>query len=200
MRKFAATLCLLSIVMPPAFAEDGPTPIEKSEPTPITWKSIELTKAGELHGQMLNESGKPLVHQEIRVLQKNAQQTLLTDDNGRFVCRNLKSGACAVEHGDNGYALRIWRNGMAPPNALKNFALVAGQGDIARGNMPIPFPIPLPPIVLPAFPHAGLGGGTFAGGGIGAGVGSVGTAILGAGAIAGGFVAINEAQDDDDAS
>jgi len=206
MRPLSIALSLLIIGNPVLLAEDGPTPIQKQESAQITWKNVELSKTGEMHGQLMDEAGRPLARREVRVMQQNKTQTVLTDDQGRFVCGKLTSGACAVEHGNNGYALRIWRHGIAPPKSLQSFALIAGQGDVARGNMslPLPFPIPLPPIILPAFPHGGglhggFAGGGFAGGGFAGG--SIGTTILAAGAIAGGFVAISEAQgDDDDAS
>lgn len=98
---------------------------------------LELMSGGVLAGQVLDNSGQPLIGQTI-VVQRSGREPInaRSDHEGRFLLSGMSSGICKIECGDNAIACRCWSPHTAPPVASKELLLVAGE-TVERGQRPI---------------------------------------------------------------
>ena len=136
--KIAAILLALpGIVLPQyqVFANEQKAPpfrVKLLKPNSIL--DAKLDKDGAFSGRTIQHDGTPVVGAivVIRHGQTDVGQAV-TDDQGNFSVKNLKSGVYEVSSGATTGSYRFWTEGTAPPSAKPYGLLVLGQNG-ARGQ------------------------------------------------------------------
>ena len=93
-----------------------------------------LDKEGTFTGRAIEHDGTPVVGAVVvvRAAQTEVGQSI-TDEQGNFSVKNLKSGVYEVSSGATTGSYRFWTEGTAPPSAKPHGLLVLGQNG-ARGQ------------------------------------------------------------------
>lgn len=134
----AVGLATLGILLPPmrVLAEE---PNQPSRPTvryapANSILDVRLGKDGSFTGRTVNHEGIPVVGAKVVVKQGKVDlgQTV-TDQQGNFAFKNLKSGVYEVGSGATVGTYRIWSEKTAPPGAKPHSLLVLGENG-ARGQ------------------------------------------------------------------
>ena len=137
MRSRLTWMLLLALVFAPALSSPAVAQ-ETKRPQPLRLRNVELNKAGSLEGRLLNRDGKPLVDQVVTVRDQGDPSRVAlrvrTDQTGRFVIPELKSGMVVIETSRDTYAVRVWAHGTAPPKSLRNIALIKSGAQTLRGQ------------------------------------------------------------------
>jgi len=83
-------------------------------------------KAGTVHGQILNAQGIALDGTVVSIRQGNKEVArTITDKNGKFAAKNLRSGVYQVVAGNTQSVYRVWAEKIAPPSAKPSIAMVS---------------------------------------------------------------------------
>ena len=99
-----------------------------------TTLDVSLNKAGAFSGRAVDHSGSPIEGAKVVVKQGQVEVgQAVTDENGRFVVQNLKSGVYQVSSGPAQGTYRLWSEQTAPPSARTQGVIVLGE-DGARGQ------------------------------------------------------------------
>lgn len=97
---------------------------------------VELTKDGQLEGQVINADKESVKDAVISV--RTAKQEIgrsLSNESGQFSVKNMPSGTYYIVAGTGHGVYRLWKNGKAPKSARSSIRLVSdravirGQGD-----------------------------------------------------------------------
>lgn len=99
-------------------------------------RDVELTKEGSFHGQVLNakKEGSNGVVISIRHDRKEVKRAK-SDAQGRFAVTGLKPGIYYVVAGTGHGLYRVWKEGTAPPKALKTARIISDK-TLVRGLHP----------------------------------------------------------------
>lgn len=177
---FIWTLIASLTVMPTAVQASGPA---KSQSEALVLQNVELDKAGRVAGRLLDEAGRPLTGEVVKIRTKDNLQEVKTDSKGNFSLQCKNGGNCSIHAKGRNYACRLWRHATAPPKSLTSFTVVHTDGPIVRAQ------------------DCGEGCDDGFGGRMGRLGGVSGGQLLGLGLLAGAVVAIVIAvENDDDAS
>ncbi len=136
MRNHATWMLALTLVASPTL---GFGAASASASTKLQLQNVQLTSAGSLQGQLVTNAGQAVPNAKIMVrsqsdTQKISQQ-LTTDKDGRFQATSLKTGTLVLQTGEETYAMRVWKDGTAPPKSISTVALVQADGqEVVRGN------------------------------------------------------------------
>ena len=99
---------------------------------------LELDQHGRLLGFLVDTNGKPEALQKVTIRQgRKTIAVTKTDENGRFLVRDLRGGVYQIESDDQAALVRVWSNGTAPPKSKTAVLLVTGE--VKRGQGFIPF-------------------------------------------------------------
>ena len=140
MRTYITWMVIFAITTAPAVSSaDGITHRSAGQRNhaKLELRNVELTKSGELQGQVLNESGIPISGVAISVQSQQKARTIAktvrTGDEGRFVISGLRGGQCIFNVGSETFACRVWANNTAPPKSLSSVTIVP-SADVVLGN------------------------------------------------------------------
>lgn len=150
MRSKIVWTMVVSLVLPTMVnAGENPAPVIPRADS-IQLKNVELSAKGELVGQFVNKAGLPLVGRQLELQQRDVRKTVEIAEDGTFRIGNLNSGTVVFRSGKDVFGCRVWKNGTAPPKAVKSLALVSSD-EIVLGQLYIPTLLPLPrlPIHFP---------------------------------------------------
>ncbi|HIE97382.1 MAG TPA: carboxypeptidase regulatory-like domain-containing protein, partial [Fuerstia sp.] len=120
MKTFAANslaaLSVLAMSLPvQAFADTETT---KTAPS-VT--DVALSATGELHGQVVQSSGRPVSNAAVQVLHKGTViAEVKTDGTGRYAVKGLRSGLHVVKTSQGRHVCRFWTGQTAPAAAKKS--------------------------------------------------------------------------------
>ncbi|MCA9079220.1 MAG: carboxypeptidase regulatory-like domain-containing protein [Planctomycetaceae bacterium] len=121
-----ATAALL-LVPPPLLAADRPVATSAA-------KDISLTRDGQLQGRVLDSQGRPVEGASLRIRKGDQEQgQAITADQGEFRFAGMKSGLYVLEVAGQPHQLRLWSPQIAPPGAVNDLRLVAGDPTV-RGQ------------------------------------------------------------------
>jgi hypothetical protein len=126
---YAAFLSCWALVVPPRFVSAA-----SSAPHGLQAVDIALGQGGVFHGQLLNAQAVPLSGVDVAV--RNAQGDLaraVTDQQGKFVLRDVPAGVHQVILGSSLQVVRFWAPNAAPPSAKPALLVVAAE-DVVRGK------------------------------------------------------------------
>lgn len=100
---------------------------------------VALTEGGTLVGRVLDAQGIPLAKTKVEVINPQDQaMSVQTDEAGRFTVSGLSQGGMfRVSAAGNQRIYRVWMPGTAPPGAVSQVVIVAGQ-PIDRGQFTKP--------------------------------------------------------------
>lgn len=132
----AAGLATLGMMMPQGYllADSAPVkPITKASTTNRIF-DIALTEGGTFTGRVCDHSGKVVEGQKV-VLKQNDKvvDTTITNKDGVYSFKNLKSGVYSPVTGNTEGLFRVWSEKTAPPSAKQHALLVLGENG-ARGQ------------------------------------------------------------------
>src|SRR5262249_18734878 len=119
----------------PAVASDSRT----ASPAPKVQKKsslpdVVLTAGGTLSGRVVDHSGKALEGAKVTLRQdSNEMATTLTNKQGVYSFKGLKSGTYGISSGNTDGTFRVWSEKAAPPAAKEHALLVMGENG-ARGQ------------------------------------------------------------------
>ncbi|MEZ6128490.1 MAG: hypothetical protein R3C59_07390 [Planctomycetaceae bacterium] len=183
MRTSVITMLIFSLVVMPTALTNVQAAGQDAQ---VRLLNIELSSAGTVAAQLLDEHGRPQSKRTIEFRTATAAVQLQTNDNGVFMIKGSTGGNAAVIIDDQAYAFRMWAHGTAPPGALTTFNIVHANDPVVRGQ---------------GYDDCGEGCGEGYGGRRGRVGGISGGQWLGLGLLAAAVVAIVlVANDDDDAS
>ncbi|HEY0982774.1 carboxypeptidase-like regulatory domain-containing protein, partial [Schlesneria sp.] len=93
-----------------------------------------LTAGGTMTGRVCDHSGKVIEGAKVVLKQNNKEiaQTV-TNNEGTYSFKNLKSGIYQVGSGNTDGVFRVWSEKTAPPSAKEHALLVMGENG-ARGQ------------------------------------------------------------------
>lgn len=139
MRTYLTWVLVASVLTSPSLLQAGTSRTVSTQKARLI--NVELQADGSLPGQLLTDSGLAVTATGIKVHDqkdlKLVTNAVKTDEAGRFVINDLKSGSVVLSVGEASYACRVWQNGSAPPKSLTSVALVAGS-DVVRGQDCVP--------------------------------------------------------------
>jgi hypothetical protein len=98
-------------------------------------QDVVLGENGEMTGYVLDGQGKAIARTKVAV--RIGRQTVAettTDNDGRFLIPELRSGVCQIVHSDGVSVFRVWKNGTAPRNARSNALMIVGKKQIRGQN------------------------------------------------------------------
>ncbi len=135
MHKAAILGICISILTPSSLlAERQPAETES-----VALRNVELSSRAELNGQMVSPEGHPIGNAALVVTLNKVTHRVVTDENGRFVVKNLRGGQCVIHTADHEvFACRLWMHGTAPPNSIRSVAIVKQGDTIVRGQLGLP--------------------------------------------------------------
>ncbi|MDG1897841.1 MAG: carboxypeptidase-like regulatory domain-containing protein [Fuerstiella sp.] len=134
MRTFAgnslAAVAIMGIAIPVhAFAETNTGKIAAS----VT--DVALSANGELHGQVVQSSGRAVTNAVVRVSHKGSViAEVKTDRAGRYAVKGLRSGLHVVKTSKGQQVCRFWAKHTAPSAAKKSLVMSA-DSHVIRGQM-----------------------------------------------------------------
>lgn len=137
-KNVAITLATLGFLFPQlqVVASDhraAPTPTIRVSPNSIL--DVKLSKGGGvLTGRAVTHEGVPAVSVKVVVKKGDAEVgQSITDRDGNFAMKGLKSGVYQVASGATVGTYRVWTDKAAPPSAMPHCLLVMGENG-ARGQ------------------------------------------------------------------
>lgn len=93
-----------------------------------------LTEGGTMSGRVVDHTGKVLEGAKVTLKQNNkVVATTVTDKEGVYSFKNLKSGVYNPSSGNTEGVFRVWSKTSAPPSAKEHALLVMGENG-ARGQ------------------------------------------------------------------
>lgn len=139
MRTHATWMLALTLVASPTLSFGADSAASASAPTELQLQNVQLTSVGSLQGQLVTNSGQAVPNAKIAVRSQSdsqkVSQQLTTDKDGRFQTTSLKTGTLVLQAGEQTYAMRVWKEGTAPPKSISTVALVQADGqDIVRAQ------------------------------------------------------------------
>ncbi len=139
MRNHATWMLALTLVASPSLSFGANPAASTSAPTKLQLQNVQLTSAGSLQGQLVTNTGQAVPNAKIIVRspsdKQGVSQQLTTDKDGRFQATGLKTGTLVLQAGEETYAVRVWKDGTAPPKSISTVALVQANGqEVVRGN------------------------------------------------------------------
>jgi hypothetical protein len=133
----ALSLATLGVMVPQlqvmADVPQAKAPIEKATQVNRI-PDLRLTEGGTMTGRVCDHSGKVLEGAKVTLKQDNkVVATTVTNDEGLFSFKNLKSGVYHPVSGNTEGVFRCWTEKSAPPTAKEHALLVMGENG-ARGQ------------------------------------------------------------------
>ena len=107
-------------------------------------KNVELTKSGELRGQLVTSTGLAVPDNVVSLVVGDQKLNATTDAEGRFRFPGLTTGRAVLRVGEDTFACRLWANGIAPPGSISTIGLVASETSEIRGQSLVPAPLLAP--------------------------------------------------------
>ncbi len=111
----------------------------KTTKTAPSVTDVALSAKGELHGQVVQSSGRPVSNAAVQVLHKGTViAEVKTDGTGRYAVKGLRSGLHVVKTSQGRHVCRFWTGQTAPAAAKKSLVMsfdtnvVRGQNGAAR--------------------------------------------------------------------
>lgn len=135
MRTYLTWMLVVTVAAAPTLVQAQST--TPASPSNLQLKNVELSEDGQLHGQVLTQSGVggiATVNVHATRDGKTAAQALQTTETGEFTIKGLKTGTCVFTIGDDTFACRVWNHGMAPPKSLQAIAVVPTSGVVLGQN------------------------------------------------------------------
>jgi hypothetical protein len=125
-----AVLAIVGMAIPvQAFADTQAT---TSAPS-VT--DVALSATGELHGQVVQSSGRPVTNAAVQVSHKGRViAEIKTDGAGRYGVKGLRSGLHVVKTSEGQQVCRFWTNHTAPAAAKKSLVMSA-DSHVVRGQL-----------------------------------------------------------------
>lgn len=136
MRNTLTWMMVFTIAAAPTLVQAQNNSPAKSSSS-LQLRNVELSEDGQLHGQVLTESGVAGIGTVMVHGSKDGQtaaQAVATDEQGRFAVKGLKTGTCVFTVGDDTFACRVWNHGTAPPKSLQTIAVVPTSGVVLGQN------------------------------------------------------------------
>lgn len=110
------------------------TPAIAGEPVEIRSSDVALTAGGLLKGTVLSTAAYPLSGVAVDVLHDDRiVAKAMSNEQGEFSVKGLRSGAHVVKAGTTVQAVRLWGTDTAPPAAAENIAIVVDE-KVVRGQ------------------------------------------------------------------
>ncbi|MCP4788438.1 MAG: carboxypeptidase regulatory-like domain-containing protein [Fuerstiella sp.] len=139
MRNHATWMLALTLVASPTLSFGANPAASASAPTKLQLQNVQLTSVGSLQGQLVTNTGQAVPNAKIIVRSQSdsqkVSQQLTTDKDGRFQATSLKTGKLVLQADEETYAVRVWKDGTAPPKSISTVALVQADGqEVVRGN------------------------------------------------------------------
>ena len=97
-------------------------------------RNVELAQGGKIRGRVLDIHGRPVADTTVRISTKEGKRIATTNENGQFTLPGLRGGVWVVQVGEASYGARLWKQGTAPPKALKQFSVVNDPKFVVRGE------------------------------------------------------------------
>lgn len=132
----AVSLATLGLMVPQArLMADAPQPKAEAKKAAVTRiPDLALTKGGTMTGRVCDHSGKVLEGAKVTLKQNNkVVGTTVTDKDGVYSFKNLKTGIYHPVSGNTEGVFRVWSEKAAPPSAKEHALLVMGENG-ARGQ------------------------------------------------------------------
>lgn len=132
----AVCLATLGTVLPqaPAMAETQSARTAPKVQRKASLPDVVLTAGGTLSGRVVDHTGKVLEGAKVTLRQgDNELATTLTDKDGVYSFKGLKSGTYGLSSGNTDGTFRVWSEKAAPPSAKEHALLVMGENG-ARGQ------------------------------------------------------------------
>ena len=134
MRLFSANslaaLALVGITIPTqAFAG------EQTIKSAASVADVVLSASGELHGQVVQSSGRPVKNAVVQVSHKGSIiAEVKTDAEGRYAVKGVRTGLHTVKSSKSRQLCRFWTKHTAPAAARKSLVMSA-DSQVVRGQM-----------------------------------------------------------------
>lgn len=133
----AVGLATLGLVVPqaPAYADVAqPKPVTSKTTAATRIPDIVMTAPGTVSGRVCDHTGKVLEGAKVDLKQNNKTiATTMTDKDGIYSFKNVKSGMYQMSSGNTEGIFRVWNEKTAPPTAKGHALLVMGENG-ARGQ------------------------------------------------------------------
>ncbi|WP_010586865.1 carboxypeptidase-like regulatory domain-containing protein [Schlesneria paludicola] len=132
----AVALATIGIVVPQVSLLGGETTVAPRVRVvaPNSILDVKLSADGTISGRVINPNGERVVGAAVTAKQGAVEAgQSVTDEQGRFVLRNLKTGIYEVGTGNTVGHYRVWTEKSAPPSAMPHCLLVVGENG-ARGQ------------------------------------------------------------------
>lgn len=95
---------------------------------------VVLTSAGQLHGTVVGNDGKPLPNSIVKVLyQRSRVAEVRTNNHGKYTVGGLRTGVHTVQTDSNKQLCRFWSTDNAPPTARTSLVLSKDE-TVLRGQ------------------------------------------------------------------
>jgi hypothetical protein len=136
-QRITVALAVVNLVLPVhRVLADAPAASLKPAGTPmVLTRDVSLGSSRQLRGQLVNSEGQPLAGQIVVAArgEERPMQTT-TDVTGRFAFAGLSAGVYRVQTVDSFAVCRCWANNTAPPAAVEQVLLVAGDDTVRAQN------------------------------------------------------------------
>ena len=96
-------------------------------------QDVELTRTGDLSGQILNRQGLPIGAVALTLNTNSGVLSSQSNQNGEFTFANVGGGTCQLTAGGKVQTVRAWQNQTAPPVAAARLLVVADE-PVVRGQ------------------------------------------------------------------
>ncbi len=125
-----AALAIVGMAIPvQAFAE------KETIKTAPSVTDVALSAKGELHGKVVQSSGRPVSNAAVQVLHKGTViAEVKTDATGRYAVKELRSGLHVVKTSQGQQVCRFWTGQMAPAAAKKSLVMSV-DSHLVRGQI-----------------------------------------------------------------
>ena len=125
-----AALAILGMAFPvQALAEAATTNVASSV------MDVALSAQGELHGQVVQSSGRPVNNAAVQVSHKGAViAEAKTDGTGRYAIKGLRTGVHVVKTSQSQHVCRFWTDQSAPA-AAKTSLVMSVESHVVRGQL-----------------------------------------------------------------
>lgn len=162
--RFGALLMSTTLISAPALSQEGQRPPAvsfpavsspvasplKAAPTQSHVQDIAFSSSGQLVLTVLQPSGLPSIGQTVSVAFNSATVARVkTNSRGQVVISGLRPGVHVVETGLSQTVVRFWQSHTAPPQAVKQPAIVDAT-ELVRGQYGYGYGAPMAPGLLAA--------------------------------------------------
>jgi hypothetical protein len=125
-----AALVIVGMAIPVQAFADTQTTKSASSVTDVA-----LSATGELHGQLVQSSGRPVTNAAVQVSHKGSViAEVRTDGAGRYAVKGLRSGLHAVKTPEGQHVCRFWTKHTAPAAAKKRLVMSV-DSQVIRGQL-----------------------------------------------------------------